>query len=299
MLHRTKSVHASCRGFTLVELLVVVGIIALLVSILLPSLTKARETAQRTKCAANLRQFYIGDELYRLNFSKQWHVPGFYQGVGPAFTPTSSNHYQYNRTWAGMFEFRKALDLPIITNTVYQAYFPARWMCPTMMRSLQDPPVTVNLTTNEPVYPPHFSYGMNVQGVDEYGTPAQDVPQPTQCARGYHGYHARQVKRGSEKLMWADATFVAINVYGSGVFPGWNGLISSYDRTQEGAHTGPSAPVGGGAYDATRTVAWRHRGGANVVFFDGHVDWLRKDQLYKTNAMGNIVANMDLWDVMR
>lgn len=64
-------------GFTLIELLVVISIIALLITILLPSLAAARESAKRTQCMSQQRQIGVGSSIYTLDFKGQFPITPF------------------------------------------------------------------------------------------------------------------------------------------------------------------------------------------------------------------------------
>ncbi len=130
------------RALTLVELLVVIGIIAVLIALLMPALRKARESAQRVRCISNLRQVTSVLQIYLVDskgyFPPAPRVPPLYQwwatdpggwipklgpylgypndwitwGVsGPSYltVPTTSVFYCPIETWAGgakLYDYR-------------------------------------------------------------------------------------------------------------------------------------------------------------------------------------------------
>ena len=71
--------HTVRRAFTLVELLVVIGIIAVLIGILLPTLSKVRNQALRTNCMSNQRQLLLGVIQYQTQFRGRFPC-GIYGG---------------------------------------------------------------------------------------------------------------------------------------------------------------------------------------------------------------------------
>ncbi|MCM8535444.1 MAG: prepilin-type N-terminal cleavage/methylation domain-containing protein [Lentisphaeraceae bacterium] len=82
------------KKFTLIELLVVVAIIGLLMSILLPSLAKAREAGKSAVCKSNMKQLGIAFELYAGN-SDESVTPG---GMKFSMAPASFNYPRQDKT---------------------------------------------------------------------------------------------------------------------------------------------------------------------------------------------------------
>ncbi len=99
------------RGFSLIELLVVVGIIVILIALMLPSLNKVRRSAKETKCAAGLRSMVHATLAYATE--NQGYLPDIVARPTDNYIPVDSLLYYQYRYWRDMFVTQYGVTRPM------------------------------------------------------------------------------------------------------------------------------------------------------------------------------------------
>ena len=244
--------HNPSRGFTLVELLVVIGVIAVLIALLLPSLSRARQSAVRVACSSNLRQ--VGRAILAYAHDQRGRFPAPGSGFNPV--PEDWVHWQPNR------DVREGSVMP------YLGYNAEVLKCP-----LGPPGCGELVGLGSRRYPPYpFSYSVNVKFTGH-------TPAGRWNAR--HAPKVNQVMNPSRKILAIEEDTKGINdgawfCGGGDYIEVVNPLVSvRHDRGRE---------VG----DSNNHVSdeYERAGRGNVVFADGHCEFFHRWDMYqKTEYM--------------
>lgn len=176
------------RAFTLVELLVVIGIIAVLVAILMPALNKAREAGKAVQCMSNLRQIGVGFFNYGAN-GGTYYPPAMY-GINDAW-------YSGNQSWHGPTYAQTVYWYNIVLPETRQLRGTKVLFCPNSARAFRDPVASTKSA--------NVSYGYNWLSVA--GTPTSFWSWHSTGAYDYLQKPARigKVKRAAETMLVAEA----------------------------------------------------------------------------------------------
>ena len=253
------------RAFTLVELLVVIGIIAVLVGILLPVLENARASARQTRCLSNLRQIGLADQMYQGTFPN-WHIPAYWgwsqsSGGWPPSPPPPVPASSPRRWWIHCSFLQQHLDAPRA-----DGYYPPGLLCP-------DAVLAWTHFSGPDGYALHESYGMNFSNLP--GVTLAMAPEY------WNAWRVSDVESTSQKIFFADAVDVGISYGGNP-----NSTMKYYNPYYTEQHGPP---------DKSGVLAYRHNRAANVLYFDGHGERRSSDFLVydPTNPATNV--NLNQW----